>query len=297
MNYNERVDLTRAERIERERAIADSNRKKKIAKIGIAGAISAVLLLGTAGCTRIETGEVGIRVGFDKQIATTELQPGSFNQVLIGEVLTFPVKDVVTDVTNLTPLAKDNSTMKDFDVQVIYSVNPSSVAELYTKKSRGFHALTEDGDTLLMYKYIYGATRNAAYKAARNYEALIMSDNRAAIEQDIRETLTATLASEQLDTSISITQVLVRQITPADSVVASANALVRAKNELLQKEVEVKTAEAEARRIAALNANKGAVEYMEAMALMNISEGIKSGKVNTIVVPVDFKGMVNVTGR
>jgi regulator of protease activity HflC (stomatin/prohibitin superfamily) len=124
-----------------------------------------------------------------------------------------------------------------------------------------------------------------------------MSDNRAAIEQEIRETLTATLASEQLDTSISITQVLVRQITPADSVVASANALVRAKNELLQKEVEVKTAEAEARRIAALNANKGAVEYMEAMALMNISEGIKSGKVNTIVVPVDFKGMVNVTGR
>jgi len=27
---------------------------------------------------------------------------------------------------------------------------------------------------------------------------------------------------------------------------------------------------------------------------MNISEGVKNGKVHTIVVPADFKGMVNV---
>ncbi len=38
----------------------------------------------------IETGEVGVRVGFDKQVQQGELLPGSFNQVLIGDVLTFP---------------------------------------------------------------------------------------------------------------------------------------------------------------------------------------------------------------
>lgn len=37
----------------------------------------------------------------------------------------------------------------------------------------------------------------------------------------------------------------------------------------------------------------GATEYMEAMALVNISEAIKDGKVNTIVVPYDFKGIVD----
>jgi len=46
-----------------------------------------------------------------------------------------------------------------------------------------------------------------------------------------------------LDGSITITQVLVRNVVPADSVVESANALVRSKNEFKQKEVEVKTAE------------------------------------------------------
>ena len=46
--------------------------------------------LALAGCTRIETGEVGLRVGIDKQISGTELLPGSFNQTLVGDVLTFP---------------------------------------------------------------------------------------------------------------------------------------------------------------------------------------------------------------
>ena len=64
-----------------------------------------------------------------------------------------------------------------------------------------------------------------------------------------------------------------------------------------RKEVEVQTAEAESRRIAALNANSGATRYMEAMALVNISEAIKDGKVQTIVVPYDFKGIVNVSSR
>ena len=63
--------------------------------------------LGLGACTRIETGQVGIRQGFDKTIQTTELQPGSFNQTIIGNVLTFPVKGVSVDVSDLTPLAAD----------------------------------------------------------------------------------------------------------------------------------------------------------------------------------------------
>jgi len=80
---------------------------------------------------------------------------------------------------------------------------------------------------------------------------------------------------------------------PADSVVASANELVRAKNELKQKEVEVKTAKMEAERMQALS-NQGAqsIAYMQAQAMMNISEGIKQGKVQTIVVPANFNALM-----
>lgn len=253
--------------------------------------IAGAVLLAT-GCTRIETGEVGVRVGFDKQVQQGELLPGSFNQVLIGDVITFPIKDVNVKLDDLTPLAKDNSTMKDLDAVVIYNINQSQVAELYSTKSRAFHA-EHKGDIYLMYNYVVQTARNAIYKAARQYEALDMADNRQALEQYVKEQIQKSLVEEKLDGSISISQVLIRNVVPADSVVESANALVRAKNEFKQKEVEVKTAEAEARRMAALsNQSAQSVQFMQAQAMLNISEGIKNGRVQTIVVPANFNALM-----
>jgi hypothetical protein len=253
--------------------------------------VAAIATLLATGCTRIETGHVGVRKNFSKQIELTELQSGTFNQVLIGDVITIPIKDVAARVEDLTPVAKDNSTMKDFDVQVIYNVNPASVAELYSTKNTSFNAY-EDGDTYLMYNYIVSAARNAVYKSARKYDALDMNDARQAIEQEVKDILVQTLQEEKLADAVTISQVLVRSIVPADTVVESANNLVKAKNAYKQKEIEVQTAKQEAERIAVLNSNKGAVEYMNAMAMMNISEGIKEGKVNTIIVPANFDSLM-----
>ncbi len=252
----------------------------------------AMMAVFATGCTRIETGEVGVRVGFDKQVKPGELLPGSFNQVLIGDVLTFPVKDVNVVLNDMTPVAKDNSTMKDVDAVVVYNINPNQVAELYSTKNRSFHADSK-GDTYVMYNYIVQNARNAIYKAARKYEALDMADNRENMETQIREEIQKNLAEEKLDGSITISQVLIRNVVPADTVVASANELVRAKNELKQKEVEVKTAEAESRRMAALaNNSASSIAFMNAQAALNISEGIKNGKVQTIVVPSNMTGLM-----
>ena len=257
-------------------------------------AVLVGLMASASACTRIETGEVGVRRSFDKTIETTELLPGSVNQTIFGDVMTFPTKDVQVDIADLTPLASDNSTVADFDMAVIYSINPGSVAELFIEKNRGFHADTEEGDTLLMYNYIRQLGRNAAYKVARRYESLKMADNRAEMEQLIRQEIVTQLAAEKLDGAISISQVLVRQVKPAANIVASANLLVQAQNENKRKEVEVGTARLEAQRIAALNANAGATRYMEATAIVTIAEAVRDGKVNTIVIPYDFKGIVNV---
>jgi regulator of protease activity HflC (stomatin/prohibitin superfamily) len=253
--------------------------------------ILAAAILAT-GCTRIETGEVGVRVGFDKQVQPGELLPGSFNQVLIGDVLTFPIKDVNVSLENMTPVAKDNSTMKDLDAVVVYNINPQQVSELYATKNKAFHAEFK-GDTYVMYNYIVQNARNAIYKAARKYEALDMADNRGEMEKFIQDEIVRNLAEEKLDGTIMISQVLIRNVVPADSVVESANALVRSKNELKQKEVEVKTAEAESRRMAALANNSGAsIAFMQAQAMLNISEGIKNGQVQTIVVPSNFNALM-----
>ena len=260
----------------------------RVIKLSIIAAAVAM----TAACTRIETGEVGVRVGFDKQVQPGELLPGSFNQVLIGEVLTFPIKDVNVQLNDMTPVAKDNSTMKDFDAVVVYNINPQQVAELYSTKNKAFHAEFK-GDTYVMYNYIVQNARNAIYKAARKYEALDMADARSDMENFIKDEIVRNLAEEKLDGTIMISQVLIRNVVPADSVVESANALVRSKNELKQKEVEVQTAQAESRRMAALANNSGAsIAFMQAQAMLNISEGIKNGQVQTIVVPSNFNALM-----
>ena len=254
----------------------------------------ALIALSATACSRIPTGEVGLRVNFDKTIENKELVAGSFNQVFIGDVLKFPVKEIAATVNDLTPLAADNSTMKDFDVAVIYNLNPDSIAELYTKKSKSFHASGTDGETLLMYSYLQLTARNAVYKEARKYQALEMNDKRAQIESDILQTMKSTIAAEGLSNDIVISQVQVKSISPSDAVRQSADALVKAQNEKKQKAVEVETAKLEAERIAALNSNAGAINYMQAQAQMKIAEGIANGKVQTVVVPYDFKGMLNI---
>jgi hypothetical protein len=253
---------------------------KSVLKIS---ALVTAMALAT-GCTRIETGEVGLRRGFDKQVKNEELLPGSFNQVIIGEVLTFPVKEISVKVEDMTPLAKDNSTMKDFDALVTYNINQAQVAELYNSKNRSFHA-THNGDVYLMYNYIFNASRNAIYKSARKYEALEMGDARQAMETEIKEQITRTLAEEKLDGTIVIGQVLIRNIVPADSVVASANELVKAKNEYKTEEVKVATAR---KRNESMQANPMAIPLLkaeaEADAMRNLPGAIANFKGQTLVI-------------
>jgi hypothetical protein len=254
---------------------------------------AVAVMVSLTACQRIETGEVGVRIGFDKQIKPGELLPGSFNQTMIGTILTFPVKDISVNINDMTPPAKDNSVMKDFDLSVIYSVNASQVSELYSTKNRSFHASDNSGDVFLMFNYVAQLGRNAAYKSARNYEALMMNDNRQAMEVEIKQSIQASLREEKLEGSININQVLIRNIQPADSVVRSANELVSAKNEYQKKSVEVETAKKEAERMNALaNQSSASIAYMQAQAALNISEGIKNGKVQTIVVPANFNALM-----
>jgi len=251
------------------------------------------LVISVSACTRIETGTVGLRVDMSRQVAGTELQPGSWNQTIIGSVLEFQVRSIQVAWNNLTPQTADNSTLKDFDVAMIYEINPTSVSDLWINQSRSFHNY-KDGEYYLMFNYMTQLLNSATAKAVRKYKALEVADNRQGIETDIRNLVETMLKEEKLNTAITISQVRVANAVPADDIVASANAAVKATNDLKTKQVEVQIAQQEAIRIQTLNSNSQAIPYMNAMANMEIAKAVREGKANTIVVPSDFKGMLNV---
>lgn len=254
--------------------------------------ISAVLL--ATGCTRIETGEVGMRINASKQIEGTELMPGSWNQTIIGSVMEFPVKDIQVSVENKTPMTADNSALADFDISVVYAINPTSVSEIYSTKSRSFHSTDNLGNTYLMFNYISTLVNNASYKAIRGYKSLEVADNRAKIEGEIRDIVTEQLKKENLDQAISLNVVQIRNILPNADILKSASDYVRAQNDLKIKETEVAIAvkESERQKILADNGPQ-TIEYMKAQATLLVANAIANGKVNTIIVPSNTSPLLN----
>lgn len=239
-----------------------------------------------SGCERIQTGEVGLRVGFDKQVNTTELQPGSFNQTLVGSVLTFPIRDISLPMDDMHPQTADGSTLDDMDITVIYSINAAQVGELYNTKSHGMHAY-EDGDVYLMYTYLQTIARSASYKAAAKHDALKIVGARFEIEAETQAAMIEALKNEKLDTAINVTKVQVRNVQPAQSIIDSANAAISRQNELKAAVIAVQIAQQEAERQTLLS-RPANLEYMKVQAALNISEGVREGKVQTIIVPSGF---------
>lgn len=268
---------------------------KSFAKIGL---IAAAVVLAS-GCTRITTGEVGVRVDASRQIQGAELMPGSWNQTMVGDVLTFPVKDIPINVENKTPLTSDNSALADFDITLVYNINPGSVAELYSTKSKAFHFFDErEKDTFLMFNYMVTLVNNASYKSVRQYKSLEVADNRAKIEQEIRDAVNEQLKSEGLDKALSVTVVQVRNVAPNADILRAATDFVKAQNELKIKQTEVEIAKKESERMAALaNNSSQSIAYMNAQAALNISEGVKNGKVNTIVIPSTITALGNLNTK
>ena len=263
-------------------------------KKNIALTLVAAALLAT-GCTRIETGTVGLRVNMSNVVEQQELQPGSWNQTLVGSVLEFPVRSIQVAWNNLTPQTADNSTLKDFDVAMVYDVNPTAVSDIWINQSRSFHSYDDKhAEWYLMHNYMTQLLNSASVKAVRKYNALSVADNRANIENDIKQIVDVMLKEENLDKALTVSQVRVANATPADDIVASANAAVKAQSDLKTKQVEVEIAKQEAIRIQTLNSNSQAIPYMNAMSQMEIAKAVREGKVHTIVVPADFKGMLNV---
>lgn len=257
----------------------------------------AVAAANMTGCTRIGTGEVGIRTDMNNEIVLSEKLPGTWNQEFIGSILHAQTRDIYLVLDNQKPLTSDNTPMEDFDLTIVYSVNPASAAELYASKSKGFHEVEPDHSVHLMKNYMRTLAGNAMQKSVREYKALEVADKREILEKSIHDHVVQSLKDEKLDGSIVTGAVQVRSVVPNAQIQQSATAYVRSQNELKIKDNEVKIAEAESRRMAALSANSvQSIQYMQAQAALNISEGVKNGKVQTIVVPVDFKGIV-ATGK
>lgn len=263
-----------------------------IRKALIALSVLAVAPLATGCVTFIEDGEVGLRKKWGS-VNPQELRTGA-HTTFSSDVLPFSIRENIFTVADLKPQTKNSTIMKDFDVDINYSVEPSAVAELYTRYSKTYHEVNDEGEIYPMVGFLRRFVNTAVNKAVRKHEALDVNTSRSLIEQDIQAQLNQVLDSQGLSGKIKINSVTVTGVQLPDNLVASVNRQVAARAEKEAKQIEVETARMEADRIRLLSgqASQTYVDQIRAQADLNRAEALKiaaeKGSLKVWVTPEKF---------
>jgi hypothetical protein len=175
------------------------------ARWGVLAVFGLILLITLPrSCTRVETGEVGLRKTFTGTVEMEPLSPG-FHQSMVGQVLIFSAREVSVPVKDLHPVTADKLPMEDVDVDVqfTYKVNPGSIPLLYTKYASSYHNL-RDGEIFVMQNFIEQFVRSAVADAIAKFPALAVNDKRSEIVGLIQEDVNGKIKREGLDKDITV---------------------------------------------------------------------------------------------
>jgi regulator of protease activity HflC (stomatin/prohibitin superfamily) len=253
--------------------------------------LAVVVLRGVIGT--IATGNVGVRttLGITSQ---DEVSPGVyFKWPFISRVDEFTAKEVAIDLTDLTPKARDNLSLRDMDITIYYRAEAATVAELFAKYA-GQSARADEGYMVPAYNLVMRVARNTAYEEVAKVDSLVMHTRRDELSDAMHANMQAEL--DKTDPGVfKITRVVVRAVITDPSIEESIrNAVANQKRleamavqtQIAQKEAEIKVTEArgiaEANRIIAGSLTREYLQHEANQALLKFAE---SDNASTVILP------------
>lgn len=246
----------------------------------------------------IESGNVGIRKTLGK-VNPEEATPGMNLKVpVVTQITEFVGKEIAIDLTDLTPKAADNLSLRDMDVTIFYKVDSTQISDLYVKYANAHQYDGESDSYFPAYRLVFREARRAAYETVAEIDSLTMHKKREQIADSIKVRLQETLDSNDPDIFV-ITRVVIRSVLTDPSIEESIREAVANQKRLEAKqvmvEIERKNAEIEAIRaegIARANniINKTlTTEYLQHELNLTLQKFAQTGA-NTIVVPANMNG-------
>ena len=246
----------------------------------------------------VESGNVGVRKTLGK-VDPEEATPGvNFKLPAITQITEFVGKEIAIDLTDLTPKAADNLSLRDMDVSVFYKADTGQIADLYVKYANAHHYDRESDSYFPAYRLVYREARRAAYETVAKIDSLTMHRKREQIGESIKERLQEALDSNDPGV-FTVTRVVIRSVLTDPSIEESIREAVANQKRLEAKqvmvEIERKNAEIEAIRadgIAQANEiiNKTLTrEYLQHELNLTLQKFAETGA-NTIVVPANMHG-------
>lgn len=199
-----------------------------------------------AACSQIDTGNVGVESSLG-QYKADELNPGVYF-TLFKNVIEVSAKENALAMNDLKPKSKDNLTMADFDFDIYFRINPAKAADLLMKYRGDLSAADKDGAQMVGVNLITRQAREAAYKAASEYNAADMHTKRTEISEGIVRAMQKELDKDAGENSFLVTNAIIRNIVTDPALEASIKAAGQMQFQVDAKRKEVLLAEAEADR-------------------------------------------------
>lgn len=213
----------------------------------LVAALAALVVAGNlAGCTQIDTGNVGIESTFG-QVKEQSLTPGVYNTVF-KRVLEVSAKEIPIEVANLTPKAKDNVTLQDVDLTVYYKIDPARAPAIFTRYSGDVSTLKDSGDVALASGLVARMAREATYKAFAAVLASEAHTKRTDIAADIRSATQAEIDADAGKGWIQVTNIIVRNIVTDPRLEESIKQAAAVEFQIREKNQQISLAKSEAER-------------------------------------------------
>ena len=254
-----------------------------LAKIGIGVGIGALALVLTAGqFTTISTGENGLFVGFDGQVKNEVLTPGIKYDGL-GSIKVFNTRKITVTANDLRPKTKDNTIMKEMDVTVTYSINPTSLYEFYTGYDLSNHSIGDSGQLQLMSSYISRLITSSVNQSVDEFPALVVNSSLGQVQDSIKSNLSEALKKNGLEGKITVDSIIVGKADLPDTLVESVNRVVAAQSANKEQQVKTQTAQLKAEENRAL-ASTVTAQSLEYQRLEVLREAMKNGSIQKILI-------------
>jgi regulator of protease activity HflC (stomatin/prohibitin superfamily) len=254
-----------------------------LAKIGIgAGAVVLAITLTAGQFTTISTGENGLYVGFDGQVKNEILTPG-IKYDGFGSIKVFNTRKITVTANDLRPKTKDNTIMKEMDVTVTYSINPTSLYEFYTGYDISNHSVTNDGQVQLMANYISRLITSAVNQSVDEFPALSVNSNLEQIQDTIKNNLGEALKKNGLEGKITVDSIIVGKADLPDDLVASVNRVVAAQSANKEQQVRTETAQLKAEENKAL-ASTVSAQSLEYQRNEILKAAFQNGSIQKILI-------------
>ncbi len=246
----------------------------------------------------IESGNVGVKKTLGK-VHPEEITPGlSLRFPVISTITEFVGKEIAIDLTDLTPKAADNLSLRDMDVSVFYRAANDQISDLYVKYANA-HQYDQESDSYFpAYRLVFREARRAAYETVAQIDSLTMHKKREQIADSIKARLQETLDANDPGV-FDVTRIVIRSVLTDPSIEASIREAVANQKRLEAKqvmvEIERKNAEIEAIRAAGIADANEIInrtltnEYLQHELNLTLQKFAETGA-NTIVVPANMRG-------